>query len=606
VIGFEERLRSELDRLVPTDSRSDWDEVAARAGLRRELVLRGSAVAVSVLAAAGLLAFATPLGATLAGSLDDFSAWLTGEPGTPASEDEQRAFEVANARSWLRFPQGTKLRHLITAKAADSTVELFGFRSGASSLCLRLKVTGETDGSSMSCAPLAELRRAGGPVRPVIVDYGVGKGDKFAWYGIDRVGSSKLQVTAGIAADAVKSVVLEDDAGRHEVAASSNAFLFVAERPDVGQRVERIWARTEAGLIPVPFAPAPFGIGSAVPTRPAPAAPPVEREVVGGSIGWLDKREPRGDSLDVLPRGALEFGPRYLGDVLFGRVLTPDPGRPIRVVVTLNSHRPGGPAAGLCKWLATRGGGGGGCSKYPEVFERTPITAGMMGSGSRAFVTITGAASDDVARIEALLSDGQRSEVPLADNVFLVELPRANLPARLIAYDDEDRVINVSRPFHDFGARGPGPARGRATLLLRVAGFGGATAELFVGPSADGGECMYVKTFVDRQHAGLSIGCHGRHWTGPALQLGTNFPPHFVDGRVRPDIKTVRLRFDDGSKTTLTPTRGYLLWAAPREHLEQQINVVAAEGLSADGSVLARQSLRPERPTRSRRSSSRD
>jgi hypothetical protein len=36
-------------------------------------------------------------------------------------------------------------------------------------------------------------------------------------------------------------------------------------------------------------------------------------------------------------------------------------------------------------------------------------------------------------------------------------------------------------------------------------------------------------------------------------------------------------------------TRGYILWAAPKEHLEPARAAVEAEGLRADGSVLGRQ-----------------
>jgi hypothetical protein len=99
----------------------------------------------------------------------------------------------------------------------------------------------------------------------------------------------------------VRSVVLEDDAGRHEVPVASNAFLYVAEQPDVGQRVSGIWARTDDGLVAVHFAPAPFGIGAPIPSRPAPAPPEIERQVEGGRITWLEAREPRGEPLDVLP-----------------------------------------------------------------------------------------------------------------------------------------------------------------------------------------------------------------------------------------------------------------------------------------------------------------
>jgi hypothetical protein len=162
-----------------------------------------------------------------------------------------------------------------------------------------------------------------------------------------------------------------------------------------------------------------------------------------------------------------------------------------------------------------------------------------------------------------------------------------------VAYDTEERVIGVSQPWQDFGRPSGAPARGRATSLLRVTGPGGATAELFVGLSTDGGECVYRKFFVDGNHAGGSTGCYGRTWTGPALQVSLDFPPHFIVGRVRADVNRVRIRFADGSATTLTPTRGYILWAAPRKYLEAANGALEAEGLNADGTIVARQSLMP-------------
>ncbi len=600
MIDVDDRLRSELHRLVPLDSRRDWDEVAAGAGLPRERARRHWATGAAIVAATAVLGVSTPLGAALVRSFDGFSAWLTGEPGTPAAASEQQAFEKFSSRSWLRFPKGTQLRHLISTSTNGATVELLGFRSGSSALCLRLNVTGTSRSSTLQCAPLAELERAGGPARAVMVDEPVGRGEKIAWYGIDRLHSSSLQITAGIVTDAVRTVVLEDDAGRHEVDASSNAFLYVAEKPEVGQRVKRIWARTDSGLVAIRFAPTPFGFGGGQSAEKAPAPPPVEREVKSGRIGWLERREARGESLDVLPAGARgsilgrRGGPGHpRRNVLYGRVLTPDPDRPVRVVVTLNANRPGGAAAGLCTWFVTRAGAGGGCSPYPQVFERTPIPSTLSGGGSGAFVTASGVASDEVARIEALLADGQHADVPLKDSAFIVDLPRANLPARLIAYDASGRVIYVSEPMRDFGSPS-GPARGRATSLLRVSGPDGATEELLVGPSTTGGDCMYVKHFFDRQHAGVGISCDGPSWTGTALQLSADFlPPRFIGGRVRSDVQKVRIRFADGSATTLTPTRGYILWAVPKEHWGETAGAVEAEGLRADGSVVARESLEP-------------
>lgn len=608
MIDEERTLREELDRLLVIDPRLDWDEVASRAGLKRAGRRRLWTVAATAAAAAALMTagMATPLGSAIAHGLNDFSTWLTGEPGSPVSAQEQRDFESANARSWIGFPKGTKLRRLITQETGALTVDLLGFRSGASSLCLRLAVSGTTRARNLSCAPVDELRREGGPARVVIVDYSVGTGDKTAWYGLDRIHSAELQITAGIVTDDVTHIVVEDEAGRHEVATASNAFLYVAEQPDVGQRVRQIWARTADGLVAVPFAPAPFGYGGTTVRRDGPPAPAVEREVSGGRIGWLEAGEPRGEPLDVLPaatrRALVPHGEPVPQTVLHGRVLTPDPDRPVRLVVTLRAHRAGGAPAGLCTSLVTSGGGSSnGCMTYPDIFEHTLMPTSLtMAGGSDAFVTVSGIASDDVARLEALLADGQRAAVPLTDNVFLVELPRAKLPARLVAYDSEDRIIRVDEPLPGFG-RGPAPAKGRAESLLRASGPHGETAELLVGPATSGGECMYVKHFFDVRQAGVGIHCMERVWTGDALQLSSlSRPPVFVAGRVRQDVATVRVRFADGSTAKVTPTRGYVLWAASAEQLAPGHEAVTAEGLDERGGVIGEVNLSPRGTSQSR------
>jgi hypothetical protein len=242
------------------------------------------------------------------------------------------------------------------------------------------------------------------------------------------------------------------------------------------------------------------------------------------------------------------------------------------------------------------------------VFERKSLSYSMSADGRNAFVTVKGMASDHVGRIEALLADGQRADVSLRDNAFIVDLPRANLPAVLVAFDDDDRVIDVSHQVADFGRPGPSPARGRAVSVLRVTGAGGATSELFVGPSTDGGECTFTKHYVDESHAGVGVQCHGPVWSGPLVQLGMGWsPPRFISGRVHDDVKAVRIRFGDGSATRLVPTRGYILWAVPEKYFEPARAPIAAEGLGANNAVIARQRLGPPRSaTRSRTSSSRD
>ena len=56
---------------------------------------------------------------------------------------------------------------------------------------------------------------------------------------------------------------------------------------------------------------------------------------------------------------------------------------------------------------------------------------------------MSGLASDDVARIEVFLGNGERWQAPLRDNVTAFRLQRAKFPARIVAYDDAGRVIDV-------------------------------------------------------------------------------------------------------------------------------------------------------------------
>src|SRR5262249_33128651 len=161
-------------------------------------------------------------------------------------------------------------------------------------------------------------------------------------------------------------------------------------------------------------------------------------------------------------------------------------------------------------------------------------------------------------------------------------------PARLVAYDSDGRVIWVSDPlgWFDTGA-GPGPARGRAATILRVTGANGAHAELLVGRSSDGGECVYVRHFLDSRHAGVSVSC-GAHGTPqpPLAVSGGGAPPVFVYGRVGPGVAAVRIELAGGGHAEVRPRVGFVLWGA---HAGQ--TATAAEALAANGAVLARPPL---------------
>lgn len=585
MIDVEQQLRHELDLLAPAVGPADWQEVLARAGHAQRpghARLAAAVVSIAVLAAVGI---ATPLGAAVVHGLDGFSSWLTGEPGKPASRSDRTAFARANARSWLAFPASTQLRFLTGTSADGVTVKLLGFRSG-DTLCLRVVLSGRARGARLVCAPLSELRHAGSPVRVVFVDDGFGRGTKHAWYGIQRIGSNLVQVTAGIAADGVGRVVVADQTGQHTLATVSNTFLYVAAHPGVGQRVRRIWAVTGDGRrLVVPFAPAPFGFPGAAGTQPVATGPTrIQRKVVGGTIGWLDRREPRGQPLALLPPGMRAFVTRH---AVFGRLIAPDPSRPVRIAVTLATGRHGGRATGVCHYLVTDVGGGGGCGRRADLFAHGPVDEGLsLENGSDQFATVSGLASDDVARLVAFFSDHEMVSVPLVDNAFVVDIARSRFPVRLAAYDRAGRVIGLEVD-RGFDRANVGPALGRARLLLRGRSSTGATAELFVGKSAAGGSCTYIRWHVSKYEAGAGEGCNPPDWSRSPLQLETpTTPALFVWGRVGQAVARVELHYADGSQATVEATEGYILYTVPAAHLRTGHALVAASALAADGRVI--------------------
>jgi hypothetical protein len=602
MIDADDILREELAKLVPSFRPGNWDEVLAIAGdPPARPVGRWAAVAVFAVAAALVVSVATPLGASIVHGVGNFSSWLTGEPGTPASTKAQRAFDRANARSWVGFPAGTKLRHLttVTDRADGSQVELLGFRAG-STLCLRIVVTGKTTASTRSCAPLADLRQAGSPVRVIVVDRGFGTGTKRAWYGTSRIHSPALQVTAGIVADGVKKVVVRDRSGRHVLPVTANAFLYVASTPDVGQRLISISAKTRAGLVSVPFAPAPFafgGFGASKTVAPGPTK--VERHVSGGTIGWLDRHELRGQPLSILPSRSRALITKH---VIFGRVVAPDPGRPLRVALTLSTSRHGGRATGLCSWLINPGGGaGGGCAVRADLFKTEPFNLdGGFASGSDQFMTLNGLASDDVARVVAFLANGQTMKVPLRDNTFLVDVARSKTPVRLVAYDIQGRVIGIQAPTGMFGGSGvSAPVQGRALSVRKLTSPTGATAELLVGPASGNGHCYYVRTYFNKHASGEMIACPNPYWERQALQLGTNGnPAQFIQGHVRSNIAVVKVKFADGDTMTVTPIDEFVLAVVPRQHLTKGAQVSSATGYDTSGHRIGSESLLPPKPRR--------
>ena len=608
MIDVEDILRSELEALVPPFPPADWADVLARTGSSPTERRRrpGKAVLAAVMLALVIaVVLATPLGAAIADGFGGFSAWISGSPGSPAPKPAQQAFARANARTWLGFPAGTDLRLLrrVTQPSTGRSVALYGFRSGET-LCLRVVASGAgASGSTQSCAPLSVLRHAGAPVRVFLVDAGFGRGKARAWYGLDHVGAPAIQVSAGVVADDVRSVTLHDEHGAHVIPATSDAFVYVSWHPGIGQRVKKISARTAAGRVAVPFVSAPFESGplQGPSGRKATGPAGVQLQLRGGSIGWLDRREPRGEPLSVLPARQRKF---VSSRTLFGRVIAPDPSLHVRVAVTLQKglglHVPAPFATRalvVCASTVEAGSAGGGCSRPSELFQRSQLTLGIsQTNGSDQFVLLSGLASDGVARVTAFLSDGSTQAIPLLDNAYVAEIALAEFPIRLVGYDRRGRIVaNLLSPLETAGAAAR--ARGRPRLLLRAVSPTGATAELYAGKSTTGADCMYVRHHEGPHSGGVLEGCATKPWEGPPARLSGGGPSGIWEGMVRAGVARLELRFSDGSSVTVTPTDGYVLYAVPRRELNEGLTVVA---LSRSGRRVGTQVLPPP-PRQARR-----
>jgi hypothetical protein len=595
MLDVDPRVRDELERLLPPpdESGSEWNAVLRRLDAPTRRRLRPRLAAVLAFAAAAVLGAAavSPVGGAVARGVGDFSAWLAGVPGDPVSEEEQRSFEEANAHTWARFPGGPELRRLITTRAAGATFELFGFRTGES-LCLRLVARGIAGTPATSCAPLRELRSASAPALVLLTDHSFGEAElpKDALPG--TYARSAASATVGIVADGVTRVVLHADDGDHRAHVESNAFLSVVPHPEPGTRVRRATAVSSDGrLVEVPLAQAPFGfeVGSA-PLGEAYGPTRVERRVVGGTIGWVERREERGEALsDDLGRMQ-----EALGRFEFARVLTPDPTSHMRVAITIGElPAPRQDRRGekhLCVFLI--GGGGGGCSPYMDhPFPAGPVRVGISVShGGNQFATLSGLASDDVARIDLFLASRERVAVPLRDNVFLIEAARTKFPVRLVAYDDDGEIIWLETLESALGEGGPTAVRGKQKIALKVDGPHGATAVLRVGPSTDGGRCWRI-SYSDGSDGG---GCPPKSYRGPVLDAALHpaWGDVFVEVEVRHEVAQVVIEPAWGETVRLRPVEGFVIHPLDTDAREIFVTVRA---LAADGSELAKRGVRIKR-----------
>jgi hypothetical protein len=427
-------LRADLELVVPPPTRSaDWDDVVRRAATRSR-VRRGAAVLA--LAAATLALGTVALAETLG---HGFSDWLEGRPGTAASSEDEERFRERNERSLAPLAAEADLRELQRVEHERRTYRLLGFRTGGA-VCLRLEGTDIDEGGDVACVSADELEESQDLAVPLKVDAPLHE---------TAPGDPPSDVaTFGLVAAEARRVVLVGDDGERDANVANGSFLSITPGPIREHTTLEGFVIDDRGIrLRIPLAPA-LGpeidfFRTGLPVR-GPGA--VERVVRSGRIRWLERREPRGDAFpEAVRRRAGEFPPGSFARIVtapgaFARMIHPDPNDFVRVLIGI----PRKSSAEICYGEVTRGGTGGGCSAAARLFAELPFTAGWTYSGvGSQFVTAAGIATDEVARLELFLGNGERREVALRDNAFVVRAARAKFPARIVAYDAAGRVIGV-------------------------------------------------------------------------------------------------------------------------------------------------------------------
>jgi hypothetical protein len=502
VTELDARVFDLLDAFTPEPRRwPDWQDVLRRAHTRRtHRILIAIAAAVVVLgSAAGVTA-----------ALGGFHAWLSGSPGKPAPSAEQK--KLAS----FGFPQDTKLRELIRTTVAGKVYVLFGFRSGES-LCLRLKAVSLGHSAGPVCAPAARLRHAPAPILPVIGNYGF----------VDRYNHPTAATSFGIAADGVSSVIAHTVDGDHRATLGGNAYLWVQDEPNSGQRAFSLTAVSSDGsrlTLPLDKTPSPL-------RRPR-GPSRIEARIAHPKIAWYDRIN--------------AFGPT--------RFVRPDPNSNVRIGLAgrgclLVAYGSGDPSTGCSDTFWTQG----------------PLYWEMSGEYGDDFLRINGVVADGVKRVVVFLADGQRQEAFLRKNLFTTLAASAEFPARIVAYDKEGRVVGIVTPPVPFRFETPSAAR-KLHKVLRVRGPRGAVAAGYVGPRVRDYKCWRVDFSTGQSRSSCDAGAvtASSIWVDAVQPAGGDV---FVIGHVHGFADHVRLEFPNGDTERARPLGELFVIAVPRNHL---------------------------------------
>jgi hypothetical protein len=400
---------------------------------RRRSTLLAAALAVAAIAVAG--AVGAPL---VRATLDYLGAWDDSTPGEE-SRAEQATFDAENAAALARFPQGTRVGVVARATSGGRDYQLLGFRDG-DDICLRL-VTEQPTRSPQppECVPRRELRRLDAPVAVL--------GGSFQQTQDD---GKTFSAVYGLAADAIRSVDVDLFGGtRGPAVVANNVFLFVGPGTRVAPwpkvRLVTLDARGTQRVVELETGPVLVG------DRAKTGA--VERTLSDGRIGWLDRREPRGEAFDWQ-----NDSPQR---IIFSRAIVPDVRSTFRLAAAAaegtNDVTAGGWYCVAWLWPLVKGTFANACLRDDAV--ATGIAyLGAWPSSIGQFPRWVGLVADEIQRLEVRYPDGARADVPLVDNLFTLQT-RKGEAVELLAYDGEGRLVkdDFVGGFDTSGSIGVGP-----------------------------------------------------------------------------------------------------------------------------------------------------
>jgi hypothetical protein len=396
------------------------------------------------------------------------------------------------------------------------------------------------------------------------------------WGFDDRHAHASAQVSFGIASDGVRRVDVLATDGSHRAAIGGNAYLFVENKPNTGNRVLAVSAVSSTGRRSTIRFGVTYGLfgGSPDSGRPARGPRKVQARIAHPKIGWYERGERRGRSRDEL-----NLSHQQLMDISArARFVKPDTLSDI--VVGLDNS--------ICLVLVTDTTGGEGCNTASSFFALGALNVMMSGGGGTESLVVAGAAADGVERLTVFGSEGQKLAVPLRDNLFAARVSASQFPIRLVGYDERGRIVAVQTlQSRLLGSSLPASAWTPSRRTIHVRGPNGATATLRVTQGTKDVRCWIVQFSTGQSRRG----CKPTYPTGPWVsadlvqQAGRDL---FVVGNVRAPVERVRLRFVDGRTFTIWPVADLYVFAIPRAYLTTEPQLAFVRGYEAHDIVVQR------------------